>query len=86
MAYVYTLLNKLTLITYNLFILFRFSAIKNVAQKQIDSLRTIGLIYFLYLFLYSGLEFTVTFLMFHKFGYTSMDQAKMFLTTGMNRT
>lgn len=51
-------------------------------QKQIKSLQTIGLIYFIYLFLYSGLEFTVTFLMYHKFGYTSMDQAKMFLTTG----
>lgn len=51
-------------------------------KKQIKSLQTIGLIYFMYLFLYSGLEFTVTFLMYHKFGYTSMDQAKMFLTTG----
>ncbi|KAH8367583.1 hypothetical protein KR200_008385 [Drosophila serrata] len=63
--------------------IFRFAAIKNVPKKDIEALRSIGLIYFLYLFLYSGLEFTVTFLMYHKFGYTSMDQAKMFLTTGM---
>ncbi|XP_075146026.1 major facilitator superfamily domain-containing protein rtet [Haematobia irritans] len=66
--------------------LFRFATIKNVPQKQTRSLQTIGLIYFVYLFLYSGLEFTVTFLMYHKFGYTSMDQAKMFLTTGIIMT
>ncbi|KAH8276843.1 hypothetical protein KR026_001600 [Drosophila bipectinata] len=66
--------------------IFRFAAIKNVPKKDIDALRSIGLIYFLYLFLYSGLEFTVTFLMYHKFGYTSMDQAKMFLTTGVIMT
>ncbi|EDW84552.1 uncharacterized protein Dwil_GK14183 [Drosophila willistoni] len=66
--------------------IFRFSAIKNVAKKDIEALRSLGLIYFLYLFLYSGLEFTVTFLMYHKFGYTSMDQAKMFLTTGIIMT
>ncbi|KAH8383031.1 hypothetical protein KR009_006305 [Drosophila setifemur] len=66
--------------------IFRFAAIKNVPKKDIEALRSIGLIYFLYLFLYSGLEFTVTFLMYHKFGYTSMDQAKMFLTTGVIMT
>ncbi|EDW96217.1 major facilitator superfamily domain-containing protein 10 [Drosophila yakuba] len=66
--------------------IFRFAAIKNVPKKDIAALRSIGLIYFLYLFLYSGLEFTVTFLMYHKFGYTSMDQAKMFLTTGVIMT
>lgn len=37
----------------------------------------------MYLFIYSGLEFTVTFLMYHKLGYTSIDQAKMFVTTGI---
>ncbi|KAH8294925.1 hypothetical protein KR018_004331, partial [Drosophila ironensis] len=66
--------------------IFRFAAIRNVPKKDIGALRSIGLIYFLYLFLYSGLEFTVTFLMYHKFGYTSMDQAKMFLTTGVIMT
>ncbi|EDV93470.1 major facilitator superfamily domain-containing protein 10 [Drosophila grimshawi] len=70
----------------NVSAIFRFAAIKNVPRKEIQALRTIGLIYFLYLFLYSGLEFTVTFLMYHKFGYTSMDQAKMFLTTGVVMT
>lgn len=63
--------------------LFKFDAVKNLPKNQVNSLKMLGYIYFIYLFLYSGLEFTVTFLMFHKFGYTSMDQAKMFLTTGV---
>ncbi|XP_050071884.1 major facilitator superfamily domain-containing protein 10 [Anopheles maculipalpis] len=63
--------------------LFRFSAVENLSQKDVRSLRSLGVTYFLYLFLYSGLEFTVTFLMYHKFGYTSIDQAKVFLTTGV---
>lgn len=63
--------------------LFRFDAVKNLPANDIKSLKQLGLIYFIYLFLYSGLEFTVTFLMYHKFGYTAIDQAKMFLTTGV---
>ncbi|XP_061393649.1 major facilitator superfamily domain-containing protein 10 [Musca vetustissima] len=78
MSYAFQLINVSSI--------FRFASIKNVPQKQIKSLQTIGIIYFVYLFLYSALEFTVTFLMYHKFGYTSMDQAKMFLTTGIIMT
>uniref|UniRef100_A0A1I8N9P3 Major facilitator superfamily (MFS) profile domain-containing protein n=1 Tax=Musca domestica TaxID=7370 RepID=A0A1I8N9P3_MUSDO len=78
MSYAFQLINVSSI--------FRFASIKNVPQKQIKSLQTIGMIYFVYLFLYSALEFTVTFLMYHKFGYTSMDQAKMFLTTGIIMT
>lgn len=63
--------------------LFRFDAVKNLSKADLESLRQLGFIYFVYLFLYSGLEFTVTFLMFHKFGFNSIDQAKMFLTTGV---
>lgn len=63
--------------------LFSFSAVKNIKANQLESLKKIGFIYFMYLFIYSGLEFTVTFLMYHKFGYTSIDQAKMFCTTGI---
>jgi MFS family permease len=63
--------------------LFRFDAVKNLSKEDLKSLKQLGFIYFLYLFLYSGLEFTVTFLMFHKFGFNSIDQAKMFLTTGV---
>lgn len=66
--------------------LFRFDAVKNLSKADIESLKQLGFIYFIYLFIYSGLEFTVTFLMFHKFGFNSMDQAKMFLTTGVIMT
>ncbi|KAL7024316.1 hypothetical protein ACKWTF_012992 [Chironomus riparius] len=66
--------------------LFRFDAVKNLSKADVASLKQLGFIYFVYLFIYSGLEFTVTFLMFHKFGYNSMDQAKMFLTTGVIMT
>lgn len=63
--------------------LFKFSAVKNISKRDVVSLRSLGTVYFIYLFIYSGLEFTVTFLMYHKFNYTSIDQAKMFLTTGV---
>lgn len=63
--------------------LFRFDAVKNLTTQDLESLKQLGFIYFIYLFLYSGLEYTVTFLMFHKFGFSSIDQAKMFLTTGV---
>lgn len=66
--------------------LFRFDAVKNLSKDDIQSLKDLGFIYFVYLFIYSGLEFTVTFLMFHKFGFNSMDQARMFLTTGVIMT
>lgn len=66
--------------------LFRFDAVKNLSKADVDSLKQLGFIYFVYLFIYSGLEFTVTFLMFHKFGFNSMDQARMFLTTGVIMT
>ncbi len=56
---------------------------KSLTKDKLRTLQSLGLIYFIYLFIYSGLEFTVTFLMYHKFGYTSIDQAKMFLTTGV---
>lgn len=66
--------------------LFRFAAVQRLRLADAVQLRRLGVIYFLYLFIYSGLEFTVTFLMYHKFGYTSLDQAKMFLTTGVVMT
>ncbi|KAG8237692.1 hypothetical protein J437_LFUL016257, partial [Ladona fulva] len=46
-------------------------------------LESLGLIYYLYLFLYSGLEFTLTFLTHHFFGYSSMQQGWMFFGIGL---
>ncbi|XP_031617918.1 major facilitator superfamily domain-containing protein 10 [Contarinia nasturtii] len=63
--------------------IFNFVAVKNLKKNELYCLKQIGLIYFIYLFIYSGLEFTITFLMYHKLGYTSVDQAKMFVTTGV---
>lgn len=62
--------------------LFTYSAVKGIPSKHLHALQRVSFIYFVYLFIYSGLEFTVTFLMYHHFNYTSIDQAKVFLTTG----
>ncbi|XP_063825064.1 major facilitator superfamily domain-containing protein 10 isoform X2 [Ostrinia nubilalis] len=63
--------------------LLKFTAVKNLSQHQNKVLNKLGLIYFFYLFLYSGLEFTITFLTHHTFGYTAMQQGKMFLVIGV---
>nr|XP_026488434.1 major facilitator superfamily domain-containing protein 10 isoform X3 [Vanessa tameamea] len=62
--------------------LLRFTAVKNLTAHQNKVLSRLGLIYFIYLFIYSGLEFTITFLTHHTFGYTAMQQGKMFLVIG----
>ena len=56
--------------------LFQFASLKNVNDADMVRLRTIGRTYFLYLFLYSGLEFTLTFLTHLRFNFTSMDQVR----------
>lgn len=43
----------------------------------------LGHVYFLYLFMYSGLEFTLTFVTHHKHHYSSMDQGRMFTFLGL---
>lgn len=69
--------------SFNFVYKYSFVAVKNLTKNELFCLKRIGLIYFIYLFIYSGLEFTVTFLMYHRLGYTSVDQAKMFVTTGV---
>ena len=63
--------------------LFNFESLSNLKAEEKESLKTIGRTYFLYLFLYSGLEFTLTFLTHLRFNFTSMDQGKMFLFIGI---
>lgn len=46
-------------------------------------LRRLGLVYFLYLFLFSGLEFTLGFLVHQRFQFSSLQQGKMFLFIGL---
>lgn len=62
--------------------LFSFSAVSGT-PSSILKLRKLGLIYFVYLFIYSGLEFTLTFLTHHLFNYTSMQQGWMFFAIGL---
>ncbi|CAH1967511.1 unnamed protein product [Acanthoscelides obtectus] len=62
--------------------LFQFTAINGVDGSRIQQLRKLGVIYFVYLFIYSGLEFTLTFLTHHVFSYTSMQQGWMFFVIG----
>lgn len=67
--------------------LFRFSAVSRTkeppSEQRMEKLRRLGLIYFCYLFLFSGLEFTLSFLTHQRFKFTSMQQGKMFFFIGI---
>ncbi|UYV73499.1 MFSD10 [Cordylochernes scorpioides] len=68
--------------------LFGFSSVPqqssevNVVCPDHRHLQRVGLVYFLYLFLYSGLEFTLTFLTHIRLDYTRMQQAWTYLFSG----
>ncbi|KAI5705623.1 hypothetical protein M8J76_011109 [Diaphorina citri] len=63
--------------------LFLFTPVRNLPKSKHEELCGLGRTYFVYLFLYSGLEFTLTFLTHHKFHYTSMQQGWMFFGIGL---
>ncbi|XP_048505043.1 major facilitator superfamily domain-containing protein 10-like isoform X2 [Athalia rosae] len=63
--------------------LFQFNGVSGLSSAELQSLRKLGRTYFLYLFVYSGLEFTLTFLTHHLLGFTSMQQGWMFLGIGL---
>ncbi|KAJ8968364.1 hypothetical protein NQ317_009527 [Molorchus minor] len=63
--------------------LFKFTAVTGIKQAELSELRKLGMVYFVYLFIYSGLEFTLTFLTHHVFNYTSMQQGWMFFVIGL---
>lgn len=67
--------------------LFQFSAVTRVkdppTKQRMQKLRVLGLVYFSYLFLFSGLEFTLSFLTHQRFHFTSMQQGKMFFFIGI---
>jgi len=65
------------------FQLFKFASLNNLEKKQHKDLQHIGLAYFIYLFLYSGMEFTLTFLTHIRFNFTPMQQGRMFLFVGI---
>jgi MFS family permease len=62
--------------------LFKFSAVEGASKADLASMRQIGTVYFLYLFFYSGLEFTLTFLTYNRFNFDNMQQGKMFFLIG----
>uniref|UniRef100_A0A1A8RFS1 Major facilitator superfamily domain containing 10 n=1 Tax=Nothobranchius rachovii TaxID=451742 RepID=A0A1A8RFS1_9TELE len=48
-----------------------------------QKLQVLGLVYFCYLFLFSGLEFSLSFLTHQRFHFTSMQQGQMFFFIGV---
>ncbi|XP_026994132.1 major facilitator superfamily domain-containing protein 10 isoform X2 [Tachysurus fulvidraco] len=67
--------------------LFNFSAVTRTkappSKQRMRSLKVLGLVYFTYLFLFSGLEFTLSFLTHQRFQFSSMQQGKMFFFIGI---
>ncbi|CAL7938304.1 unnamed protein product [Xylocopa violacea] len=63
--------------------LFHFNGVSGLSLQDKKSLKTLGYAYFIYLFVYSGLEFTITFLTHYLFEFTSMQQGWMFLGIGL---
>jgi MFS family permease len=64
--------------------LLNFSLVENSNRnkEKINFLKTTGWIYFLYLLFYSGLEFTLSFLTHQRFGFSPIDQGKLYLFSG----
>lgn len=67
--------------------LFHFSAVTRTenppSKDRMQNLKVLGLVYFTYLFLFSGIEFTLSFLTHQRFQFTSMQQGKMFFFIGI---
>nr|CAG4638597.1 EOG090X09U7 [Cyclestheria hislopi] len=63
--------------------LFNFKLVRGLHAKDLDKLKVLGQVYFLFLFLYSGLEFTLTFLTHLRFNYDARQQGKMLLYVGV---
>lgn len=80
-----TVLNGITkaMVYINPIDLFQFTSVSGLTNKEQHSLKILGRTYFVYLFIYSGLEFTLTFLTHHIFKFSSMQQGWMFLGIGL---
>lgn len=63
--------------------LFNFTPVNGFKHRDRDLIKKIGWSYFFYLFIYSGLEFTLGFFTFNRFQYDNMEQGKMFLFIGI---
>ncbi|XP_062509579.1 major facilitator superfamily domain-containing protein 10-like [Corticium candelabrum] len=67
----------------NPFSLFQFSAMHSLQSADLKRVRILGFSYFLYLLLFSGLEYSLTFLTHERFHFSGMEQGKMFLFIGI---
>lgn len=63
--------------------LLNFTQIERLSSQESQVLKQTGRIYFYYLLFYSGLEFTLSFLTHLRFGFTSMQQGKLYLFSGI---
>ncbi|CAF0792523.1 unnamed protein product [Adineta ricciae] len=64
--------------------LFQFCAIRKAKfNHDIVILRQLGLASFFYMIIFAGLEFTITFLVYNRFNWDSMQQGKMFFLMGL---
>lgn len=63
--------------------LFNFKLVQGLEKKDFEKLQVLGSVYFLYLFLYSGLEYTLTFLTHTRFNYNAAQQGRMLLFVGL---
>ncbi|XP_037685222.1 major facilitator superfamily domain-containing protein 10 isoform X3 [Choloepus didactylus] len=67
--------------------LLRFSAVAHGQDAptgdRLRTLRGLGLVYFLYLLLFSGLEYTLSFLVHQRFQFSSLQQGRMFFFIGL---
>ncbi|XP_027629390.1 major facilitator superfamily domain-containing protein 10 isoform X2 [Tupaia chinensis] len=67
--------------------LLRFAAVARGQDPpegdRLSTLRRLGLVYFLYLFLFSGLEYTLSFLVHQRFQFSTLQQGKMFFFIGL---
>merc|ERR1712071_654894 len=62
---------------------FNFKTADGIEKKDLEKLKVLGRVYFYFLFFYSGLEFTLTFLTHLRFDFDAGQQGKMLLFVGL---
>lgn len=63
--------------------LFSFKLADNIEKKDLEKLKILGSVYFFFLFFFSGLEFTLTFLTHVRFNFDAGQQGRMLLFIGV---
>ncbi len=63
--------------------LFKYDSVRGMSHQGLKNLRLMSVAYFMYIFLFSGLEYSLTFLVHQRLHYDSMQQGKMFLFIGV---